>query len=298
MSTASPEAAPRAVGVVGLGLIGASLCGALRRHVPGVRIAGVARRAEVASGALADGLCDVAGSEASVLEGSEVVVLCTPVDVMPEWMAAIDAAAPGALVTDAGSTKAWVCERGRELLPGRFCGGHPMAGRERSGYGAADPDLFRGATWVLTPPEPVEATLLRFAPWRRAVEAIGARVEVMDSRAHDAAVALVSHMPFAVSCALMRAAAADPAWEWGRRLAATGFRDMVRISGGDPAMYAAIATTNREQILDAVDRLIEELDSLVEVFDDAERLRDWFAVARQERAGWLEEREREGSPLP
>lgn len=281
-------APPASVAIVGLGLIGGSLCQALR-HLGGIRVVGVTRSAATVEAALADGTCDAAGADPGLLSGCEVVVLCTPVDAMPGWMRLCAEHAPEALVTDAGSTKAWVCEQAAALLPpGAFLGGHPMAGSERSGYAAADPRLFDGATWVLTPRD--AAGLDRFAPWSATIERLGARVQLLDALAHDEAVALVSHLPFAVSAALMRAVTRQPRWAQGAGLAASGLRDMVRIAGGDPAMYAAITATNREPLLEALDVFTAELAALRALVDARIPTADYFEAARTARSRWLEQR--------
>jgi prephenate dehydrogenase len=216
---------------------------------------------------------------------------------MEGWLRACAAAAPATLVTDCGSTKAWVVERATELLgEGRFLGGHPMAGRERSGYDAAEPGLFAGCTWVVTPRAP--ADLDRFAPWLAAVDALGAHLEVLDASVHDAAVAAISHLPFALSAAMVRAAADDPAWPAAATLAASGFRDMARLSGGDPSMYAAIARTNAPAMRAALDRLEAELTGLRALLDGGEGGHEWFAAARELRARWLEGRAAAGRPVP
>jgi prephenate dehydrogenase len=296
---AIPTAAPpESVAVVGLGQIGASLLGALRLRLPGVRRIGVARRGEIAERALAEGLADEVGTDAAALSGADVVVLCTPVDAMRGWLERIrDGARPApAVVTDAGSTKAWIVEQAEQVLGAdRFVGGHPLAGRERSGYDAGDPALFEGAVWVLTPAGAEAAA--RIAPWAAAVEAIGASVVAMDPVRHDAAVAVVSHVPFAVSAALMRAAAGHAAWPDAQSLAATGFRDMTRVAGGDPAMYAAITETNAAAMLDALAAVERELRGLRDVLRAPGTAQAWFAQARDARAAWLEGRERAGRPV-
>jgi prephenate dehydrogenase len=288
---------PGAVAVVGLGHIGASLLGALRQDLPAVVRIGVARRQEIADRALADGLADAAGTGAALLARADVVVLCTPVDAMPGWLEAIRETAPGPVVTDAASTKAWIAARAAEIVgPGRFVGGHPIAGRETSGYDAAVPGLFRGAAWVLTPARDADAVLV--APWAAALRAIGARVVVMDPAAHDAALALVSHVPFALSAALMRAAAAHPTWPEGAAIAATGFRDMTRIAGGDPAMYAAISATNAAAMLEVLDHVERQLRELRAVLEAPATAQAWYAVARDARAAWYERRASAGWPVP
>lgn len=288
--------APQAVAVVGLGLIGASLCRALRETLPDMGIVGVTRRVETADRAMNDGICDLAGTTPDLLRHVDIAVLCTPVDAMPHWLEQASRY-PEVLVTDAGSTKRWVVEQAAARLPrGAFLGGHPMAGREQSGYDAADAALFRGAVWVLTPTQAEQQE--SFAPWVAAVQAIGAQVEVMDAEEHDRAVAWISHLPFALSAALVRAAASAPEWGGAQRLAASGFRDMARLAGGDPDMYAAIVTTNAPAILDALSSLTKEIDRMARTVRRPDTAHAYFTTAQQLRAAWLSERSARGRPVP
>ena len=287
--------APQAVAVVGLGLIGASLCRALRERLPDMGIVGVTRRVETAEKAMNDGICDLAGTTSDLLRHVDLAVLCTPVDGMPFWLEQC-AAYPGLLVTDTGSTKQWVVEQAaRRVEKGRFLGGHPMAGRERSGYDAAESALFDGCTWVLTPTTADQQD--SFAPWVAAVRTLGATVEVMDAAEHDRTVAWISHLPFALSAALVRAAAAAPEWGDGQRLAASGFRDMARLAGGDPEMYAAIVSSNAPAILDALNALTKELERLARTVRKPETAQAYFATAQQLRTAWLSERAEQGRPV-
>lgn len=287
--------APQAVAVVGLGLIGASLCRALREKLPDMGIVGITRRVETAERAMNDGICDLAGTTSDLLRHVDLAVLCTPVDAMPYWLEQA-ASYPGLLVTDTGSTKQWVIDQAAKRLDrGAFLGGHPMAGREQSGYDAADPALFDGATWVLTPTEPQQQEA--FTPWVAAVQAIGARIEVMDAADHDHTVAWISHVPFALSAALVRAAAAAPEWSDAQRLAASGFRDMARLAGGDPEMYAAIVATNPSAILNALAALTKELERLARTVRKPETAEAYFATARQLRAAWMSDRAEQGRPV-
>jgi prephenate dehydrogenase len=280
-----------------LGLVGGSLCQGLRLRLPSTHIIGITRNPVTAERALRSGACDRAGTDEVLLAGADVAVLCTPLDAMPAWLSACASASQELLVTDVGSTKEWVVAEGSRVLPGRFLGGHPMAGRERSGWDAADPELFNGSTWVLTPHEP--GLLDRFAAWWAATEALGAHVEVLDPAAHDAAAALVSHLPFTMSAALMRAVAASPAWDSaGWWLAAGGMRDMARLSGGDPRMAAAILRTNTEPVLAALDELLTQLGGLRATLADPEQVCTWFGTAREQRAAWLERRRQAGRPVP
>jgi len=287
--------APQAVAVVGLGLIGTSLCQALRERLPDMGIVGITRRAEIAEKAMDDGICDLAGTTPDLLRHADVAVLCTPVDAMPRWLKHC-AAYDELLVTDCGSTKQWVVDQaGREFDVERFLGGHPMAGRESSGYDAADRTLFQGATWVFTPTGARD--MERFKPWVDAVEALGAVVDVMSPPEHDSVVAWISHMPFALSAALVRASAGAPEWDKARRLASSGFRDMARLAGGDPSMYAAIVDTNLQAILDSLSALVKELDRMARTLRRADSAQAYFATAQQIRAAWLAERNARGRPV-
>lgn len=294
IDTGSTEA-PQVVAVVGLGLIGASLCRALREKLPDMGIVGITRRTETAERAMDDGICDLAGTAPDLLRHADLAILCTPVVEMPRWFDSC-AAYEDIVVTDCGSTKQWVVEQAAQRFDARrFLGGHPMAGRERSGYDAADATLFDGCTWVLTPTDPQQ--LDRFRPWVDSIKALHAHVETMEPDEHDKAVSLVSHLPFALSAALLRTAATSPPWDMARKLAASGFRDMVRLAGGDPTMYASIVETNTPALLEAIDALAKELERMGKALSRPESAEAYFATARQLRAAWLAEREESGSPV-
>jgi prephenate dehydrogenase len=141
----------------------------------------------------------------------------------------------------------------------RFVGGHPMAGSEQEGPDGADPDLFVGATWVLTPTEFTDPGA--FSRVRSLVAGFGADALALPPERHDALVALVSHVPHLTAANLM-ALAADTAEEHAAllRLAAGGFRDMTRIAAGDPAIWPDIFADNADAILEALDGLRARLD--------------------------------------
>ena len=287
--------APQAVAVVGLGLLGVSLCRALRERLPDMGIVGITRRVETAERAMNDGICDLAGTTPDLLRHVDLAVLCTPVDAMPFWLEQ-SAFYPGLLVTDTGSTKQWVVEQAAKRIEAvRFLGGHPMAGREQSGYDAADPTLFDGCTWVVTPTVPSQQEV--FAPWVAVIQSLGATIEVMDAADHDRTVAWISHLPFALSAALVRAAADAPEWKDGQRLAASGFRDMARLAGGDAEMYAAIVQTNPSAILNALSALSKELERLARTVRKPETALAYFATAAELRDAWLKERAEQGRPV-
>jgi prephenate dehydrogenase len=273
------------VAVVGLGLMGGSLAGALRGRCRAV--VGVARRAETIETALARGLVDQGTTDlASGVRQADVVVLATPVRVILRLLDEIGPLLPeGCLLVDVGSTKAQIVAR-MASLPAHVqpLGGHPMCGREVSGIAAADPTLYRDHTFVLTPlPRTSEAAL---ALGRALVETAGARPLILDPDHHDQLVATASHLPYLLACALVGAAettaSTDPAvWE----IAASGFRDTSRLAASDVTMMLDILLTNREAVVEALgtcDAQLRHLTRLVASGDEG-GLRAALTAVRERR---------------
>ena len=162
------------------------------------------------------------------------------------------------IVTDVGSTK---LDISRAVHNPRYVGGHPMAGSEQDGLSGADGDLFRGATWVLTPDD--ETDEAAFARVRAVVRSLGAEVLVLAPKTHDRLVAQVSHVPHLTAAALM--VLADQSAVENRallRLAAGGFRDMTRISAGRPSIWPDICLANKTAIAEGLESLIGQLGTL------------------------------------
>jgi prephenate dehydrogenase len=157
----------------------------------------------------------------------------------------------------------------------RFVGGHPMAGSERSGPSAADPSLFVGATWVLTPSERTHDAVLARAG--ELVRDVGARVLVLDPDVHDTIVGLVSHLPQLVASVLADVAAETVGTERDAVLAVAGpgFRDTTRIAASDPELWLDIVDGNRAAVLRALEAFRLRLDEVVDAVrgEDADGLR-------------------------
>jgi prephenate dehydrogenase len=276
------------VAVVGLGLMGGSLGGALRGRC--AEVVGVARRRESIEQALARGLIDRGEGELAAGAGdADVVVLATPVRVILRQLAELGAIVKaGCVLMDLGSTKRQVVQEMQELPAAvQPLGGHPMCGKEASGIEAAEATLYEGCTFVLTPLERTSPEAI--AVGKGLVEVVGARAVVMDAERHDRLVATVSHLPYALACALTAAVAAsaeeDPtAWE----LAASGFRDTSRLAASDVTMMVDILLTNRDAVLDAVGDCRKELDDLARLLEDGdeEGLRGRLRALRESRTAW------------
>jgi prephenate dehydrogenase len=193
------------------------------------------------------------------------------------------------VVTDTASTKAEVLAWARELLPATidFVGGHPMAGREKSGPAAAETTLFRDAIYCLTPTTVVRPQALELV--EALVQQVGAKVYFIDPAEHDAYVAGVSHLPFVLSAALIEIVSRSPAWKEMMPLAASGFRDMTRLAAGDALMHRDITMTNREALLRWLDDAARVLLEIREQLESgaSDEVLGLFERARERREEWL-----------
>jgi prephenate dehydrogenase len=268
------------VAVVGLGLMGASFALALKKARPEVTLVGSDRNPLVVRKALERGVVVTANTDLTVVEVADLVVIGAPLSAMRELFAKLAALAGGMLITDMASTKAdvmeWAAAEGIDLV-----GGHPMCGREKSGIDHADATMFEGAPWVLTRDEPRMTEL---------VEAVGARPVVLDAVTHDRLVAGVSHAAFLLSVGYVLALTRRDDWPEASRLAAGGFRDMSRLAAGDPDLYAGVARTNRENLVEMLDAVSAELARLRRHLEaDDPRLIELFEEARRVRERWSQQ---------
>ncbi len=261
--------------VVGLGLIGGSLCVALRER--GWLVSGDDQDPQRVTEALERGLISAAGIDAE----SQVTFVAVPVTAISlQVQRALDATS--GIVTDVGSVKAVVT---RTITDPRFIGGHPMAGSELEGLDGADGELFTGAVWVLTPtPTTSDAA---FATVANIVNDLGAEVVGLDPVRHDELVAIVSHVPHLTAATLM-GVAGSRATEHAAllRLAAGGFRDMTRIASGHPAIWLDICAENRPAIISTLSALIDGLSDMRTAVDTGDRatILQRLTAARESRA--------------
>lgn len=244
------------VAIIGLGLIGGSLAAALRQHgLAGSIVAGGRSLRSLEQGRLL-GLIDEGSTDlAAVARGADLVFLAVPVSSMAATMAALE---PGlsdtAIISDGGSVKGSVIAAARQQLPGHlslFVPGHPIAGKERSGVGAADANLYAGHRVILTPLADTDpaATARVKALW----QALGAEVLTMAADEHDRVLAETSHLPHLLAFSLVDTLARQGDSHDIFRYAAGGFRDFTRIASSDPLMWHDIFCENRNQVLQALD---------------------------------------------
>jgi prephenate dehydrogenase len=247
------------VAIIGVGLIGGSFGLALKSAGFRGRIVGVSSP-QTLEKALRRGAIDQGATLERAVPQADLIYLAGPIHAILETIPALDGLArPGALATDAGSTKRRICEAGSRLRGALFLGGHPMAGKEKRGVEEADAELFRGRPWLLTPPrrEDLETPAAReFVQW---LERIGAEPRVMTPEEHDRTVALSSHLPQMLSTALAAALEERPGVE---RAAGPGLVDMTRLALSGWDIWRDILETNRDEIVAAIGLYEERLRAL------------------------------------
>ena len=282
------------VAFIGIGLIGSSLARVMRRDSLAGHIVACARTQATLDTALALGLADTAStSVAEAVKGADLVVIASPMSTYRAIAAAMaPALMPGAIVTDVGSVKGSAVADVTPLLPAgvHFVPGHPVAGTEHSGPEAGFDTLFRGRWCILTPEAATDAGAVeRVAElWRRA----GAMIEVMDWRHHDMVLAITSHLPHLIAYNIV-GTVADLEQETQReviKFAASGFRDFTRIAASDPVMWRDVFLTNREAVLQMLQRFTEDLSRLQRAIrrGEADELQDLFTRTRAVRRGIID----------
>jgi prephenate dehydrogenase len=264
------------VALLGLGLIGGSIARALRRD-PGGRwsVAAWTPSGTGPTEALREGIIDDATTgPVEALGGADLVILAAPAtaclamldDLAGSWRSAL---ADGAVITDVASTKRAIVERASSLGL-RFVGGHPMAGRDTSGFAAATPDLFGDRPWVISTDQVGGVRDEDVARVERLALACGARPMRLDAAVHDDTVAAISHLPLVVAAALVESVAGRGAagaageradWPIAAALAASGWRDTTRLARGEPSMGAGILATNHGPVASRIRELVAVLDS-------------------------------------
>jgi cyclohexadieny/prephenate dehydrogenase len=282
------------VAIIGLGLIGSSIARAVRAEMPGVRLTGHDADPDVRATAERIGLVDdVADQAGAAVTDADLVILCVPVGAMGAVAKEIAPDLPAdAIVSDVGSCKAEVARALAEALPGAaIVPAHPVAGTERSGPEAGFATLFHRRWCILTPAEGTpELAVERVAAfWRR----LGAEVERMTPEHHDRVLAVTSHLPHLIAYTIV--GTASDLEEVTRseviKYSAGGFRDFTRIAASDPTMWRDVFLTNREAVLEMLQRFSEDLTALQRAIrvGAGDQLHDHFTRTRAIRRSIVEQ---------
>jgi prephenate dehydrogenase len=281
------------VAVVGVGLIGGSFALALKQAAACGHVVGVGRNPVNLRLALERGVIDSMESDAArAAEGADLVLLAAPVGQFPKIFGRVGAALkPGAILTDAGSTKRDVVAAARKALKkkiAQFVPAHPIAGAEKSGAGAANAELFRGRRVVITPlkENPAQAVDKVNQAW----STCGARTSQMTPEQHDAVFAAVSHLPHLLAYVLVHDVAGRKNANELFSFAAGGFRDFTRIASSHPEMWRDICVANADRIGAELTSYTKKLASVKKLLArrDARALEKLFDEARDARESWLQ----------
>ena len=283
------------VSVIGMGLIGSSLTRAIRAKMPTVAItvhdADPDVRARVRDLDLADDVTDTAG--ACVID-ADLVVLAVPVLAMMKVAAGIGPDLPaGCVISDVGSVKASVLADLIEALPAGtiVVPAHPVAGTENSGPDAGFATLFDGRWCIVTPPagaDPLAVTRVQEF-WTR----LGAKVETMDAAHHDLVLAVTSHLPHLIAYSIVGTASDLEGVTKSEviKYSAGGFRDFTRIAASDPVMWRDVFLSNKDAVLNVLQRFSEDLTALQRAirWGDGSFLEDLFTRTRAIRRSVIDE---------
>ena len=252
---------------IGLGLIGGSLAKAIKKAYPYVHISVFDKDKASVKTALREGIVNHELPYLKEIEAdTDLIFLCTPVEqnriILKELATFLS---PHTILTDVGSTKTAIMEEADTLgLSARFCGGHPMAGAEVSGYRASDSLLLENAYYLLTPGKNFSSEDTE--KMKTFLSSIGSIPFVMSPEEHDLSVACVSHLPHLIAASLVKLLKEEDRNGSMKKLAAGGFRDISRIASSSPIMWQQICLSNKKPILEMIEayiRLLEKTKSSI-----------------------------------
>lgn len=275
--------------VIGTGLIGGSLCLALKEKGACNNIIGAGRSEATLQKAQQLNIIDRYETDISeAVKDADLVFVSVPLGAMPTVFEKINkglkaAGNTKAIITDAGSSKQQVQKIAEDVFAEnakRFVAGHPIAGTEKNGPEAAFSDLYKNRRVILTPTKDTDTDAIKIvtALWQEA----GAEVETMDAEHHDKVLAATSHLPHMLAFGLVHCLENMDDIENVFRFAAGGFRDVTRIASSDPTMWRDICLNNQQPILEMMKRYRDELDMLYNALEagDGEKLMAVFKQAK------------------
>lgn len=278
----------KTVGIIGLGLLGGSLAKALKEYTE-YEVVGYARRQEVCDAAIQDGVVKAAWTEVEpLIKNSDIIVFSLPPDTNARlFTETAHLFRPGQVVTDVSSAKENFVRAVYESIPKGtvFVSIHPMAGSEKGGYEVSHKNLFKGMGWIVLEDKASdvysEEVAQELADMGRA---LGSRIEFVDIYAHDAYLAMVSHMPHLLASILTQVSGGDELGELRMKLSAGGFRDCTRVAGGLPSMWREIIYGNRHNVIEGLTQIeseIEHVKAILSQDDEGQALESYLERSRE-----------------
>ncbi len=289
------------VAIIGLGLLGGSIGLAVQEYLPDITTTGydadpLARKRATERG-LVGTVCETAADAA---RNADLIIFCVPPGAMGQAAREVAATLPTlALVSDVGSSKAAIAKALTEALPHHaVIPAHPVAGTENSGPDAGFASLFRNRWCIITPP--ADADPARLAELSAFWRALGANVEVMDAEHHDLVLAVTSHLPHLIAYTIVGTASDLEQVTRSEviKYSAGGFRDFTRIAASDPTMWRDVFLSNKDAVLEMLQRFSEDLTALQRAIrtDDGDALFDHFTRTRAIRRSIIEEGQDDARP--
>lgn len=271
------------IGIIGLGLMGGSMGLAIKKYLPGVKVAGYDLNQNHLKYALKQGMIDQELSPTNIKE-MEIIFIAVPVRsiiiVLNEIYPEIDL--KKTIVTDMGSTKTYLYQQIKEKFPGlRYVGGHPMTGREVSGPQGALADLFQNKNYILFKEAGKISSRLTDL-----LKKIGAEVIYLEPEEHDKLVAFTSHLPQLVAtCLVNEIITVEAEFPLLPRLIGQGFLDLTRIAASDPKMWVDIFLTNKDNLITAIDKFTTRLKHFKDILldEDTEKIAVFMLSGRNKR---------------
>ena len=271
----------KTVGIIGLGLLGGSLAKALKEYTE-YEVVGY-------DAAIQDGVVKAAWTEVEpLIKNSDIVVFSLPPDTNARlFTETAHLFRPGQVVTDVSSAKENFVRAVYESIPKGtvFVSVHPMAGSEKGGYEVSHKNLFKGMGWIVLEDKASdvysEEVAQELADMGRA---LGSRIEFVDIYAHDAYLAMVSHMPHLLASILTQVSGGDELGELRMKLSAGGFRDCTRVAGGLPSMWREIIYGNRHNVIEGLTQIeseIEHVKAILSQDDEGQALESYLERSRE-----------------
>jgi len=272
--------------IVGVGFMGGSFALALKKRNFRGKIYGYDINPESIKKALGLGIVDEGTTDINEVKryNPSLVMLSSPVRTFPDIARKLSSLLPSATITDQGSVKGKLVYELEDILGGRYVGGHPIAGTEKSGVEHSVPDLYEGKKVILTPTERTDPRRLKLVEelWKK----VGGVIEHMSPELHDYVFGAVSHLPHAVAFALV-----DVLIRMSKkgvdlfRYPGGGFKDFTRIAKSDPVMWRDIFLANKENVLLAIDTFTESLSHLRKLIEEEreEELTDFLREVKTKR---------------
>lgn len=258
------------IAIIGLGLIGGSIAKALKEK--GYKIIGITKNPKTIKLALKEKAINKGYTKLNLqsLKNIDLIFICTPLHLITTCLNKISKSKlkKGVIITDTGSTKSEICKHAARHATGTslqfFIGGHPMAGTEKSGFSAAQKDLFKNCAWILTPVNKNNQLLTAI---KTIVKKTGAKPIITNPEKHDKAVALVSHLPLLASIGLCQTVKESNFRELASTVASSGFQDSTRIAGGNPKMNSNLLISNLPILKKLLPVYIKELNNIIKMAD-------------------------------